>query len=141
MAEKKSGTKKKARRKTSSGKSAVSGVRAKTTAKKAADRKGTRNHAVIDNTGGQTGKLILDETLTISSAANLKNKLLDYPGKYRKIEIDGSSVELIDTAAFQVIISFISELHKESVEVSWAGKSEVLVNTAALLGLKSYLEL
>lgn len=125
MVEKKKRIGKKTGRKTSSGKSPAR--------KNDAARQG-------GDDGESEALLKLEGALTVSGAMDLKDQLSAYLGKYRKVVIDASSVELIDTAALQLLTSFIRQLRQDSVEVSWAGKSEVLLNTAALLGLSSYLE-
>lgn len=140
MVEKKTATRKKSGRKTSSKKAGTSGNR-KTTGKS------HDNPADDGGNGGRAddseleGKIILDESLTISSADNFKDRLTEYVGKCRSVEIDGSNVELIDTAALQILTSFIIQLQRESVEIRWVGKSDVLVKTAALLGLTGHLNL
>ncbi|HKK15455.1 MAG TPA: STAS domain-containing protein [Gammaproteobacteria bacterium] len=141
VAEKKTGTGKKSRRKTSSRNTETAAGKNKTSVKGSGKQESKGNNIKIENDRELNATLILDDSLTISSAVNLKGQLSGYLGKYRKIEIDGASVESIDTAALQVIVSFITQLRRDSVEVSWTGKSEILSKTAALLGLTSYLEM
>lgn len=140
MVEKKTATRKKKRGKTTTGKSGTSGS-GKTAAKRRNKPEKGGKTAGSDNDRKHDGRIILDESLTISTADNFRDQLAGYSGEYRTIEIDGSKIELIDTAALQILTSFIMQSSRESVEIRWVGKSEVLVKTATLLGLTGHLNM
>ena len=96
----------------------------------------------VEKGGGRNGvaKLVLDENLTISSAHDLKERLLKSAKGKNRIELDGGKVELVDTAGLQVLVAFILYCKKNSLEVQWMAKSQALEQTSDLLGLSSVLE-
>lgn len=84
-------------------------------------------------------KFVLNPVLTIEEANVLKEQLMVFPVDAGMITIDGSGVEMVDTAILQLLVSFVIRMKKKSVKVVWSGKSEVLINTARLLDLHKHL--
>lgn len=57
------------------------------------------------------------------------------------VKIDGATVEEIDTAGLQLLLAMINELTSRSVETQWHSPSQVLLQTAATLGMSTALAL
>jgi len=61
----------------------------------------------------------------------------ELPGPY---EIDGASVELIDTAGVQLIVAFALDCLEKGVAYKWTGRSATLEKAIELLGVSPLLE-
>lgn len=83
---------------------------------------------------------MLGTSCTIQEAAAVRAHLLAQaamPGPY---EIDGGSVEMIDTAGVQLIVAFALDCLEKGVAYKWAGRSATLEKAIELLGVSPLLE-
>ncbi len=85
--------------------------------------------------------IVLDTSVCISNIIETRDLLLVYQDGYKKISLDISHVEMIDTSGLQLLTSFINYLRQNSVEIAWIGESKVIRETAGLLGLTRHLKL
>jgi anti-anti-sigma regulatory factor len=88
----------------------------------------------------RTGRVVLGTSCTIQEAAAVRAHLLAQaalPGPY---EIDGGSVELVDTAGVQLIVAFALDCLEKGVAYKWAGRSPTLAAAIELLGVGPLLE-
>ena len=95
---------------------------------------------VIPEFSGPRGRVVLGTSCTIQEAAAVRAHLLAQaalPGPY---EIDGGSVEMIDTAGVQLIVAFALDCLEKGVAYRWAGRSATLDKAIELLGLSPLLE-
>jgi anti-anti-sigma regulatory factor len=89
---------------------------------------------------GRTGRVVLGTSCTIQEAEAVRAHLLAQaalPGPY---EIDGGSVEMIDTAGVQLIVAFALDCLEKGVAYKWAGRSATLDRAIELLGVSPLLE-
>ncbi len=87
-----------------------------------------------------TGRVVLGTSCTIQEAAAVRAHLLAQaalPGPY---EIDGGSVELVDTAGVQLIVAFALDCLEKGVAYKWTGRSATLEKAIELLGVSPLLE-
>lgn len=95
---------------------------------------------VIPEFSGPRGRVVLGTSCTIQEAAAVRAHLLAQaalPGPY---EIDGGSVEMIDTAGVQLIVAFALDCLEKGVAYRWAGRSATLDKAIELLGVSPLLE-
>ena len=88
----------------------------------------------------RTGRVVLGTACTIQEAAAVRAHLLAQaalPGPY---EIDGGSVEMVDTAGVQLIVAFALDCLEKGVPYKWAGRSATLDKAIELLGVSPRLE-
>ena len=86
------------------------------------------------------GRVVLGTSCTIQEAEAVRAHLLAQaalPGPY---EIDGGSVELVDTAGVQLIVAFALDCLEKGVAYKWAGRSPTLAAAIELLGVGPLLE-
>jgi anti-anti-sigma regulatory factor len=86
------------------------------------------------------GRVVLGTSCTIQEAAAVRAHLLAQaalPGPY---EIDGGSVEMVDTAGVQLIVAFALDCLEKGVPYKWAGRSATLDKAIELLGVSPLLE-
>ena len=110
--------------------------------KKTGTRKATAAARPGANAKTAPQPLVLERRLGIESSRAFKTELtalLD--GKPDNIAVDATSVELIDTAALQLLVAFSNELRRNAGELEWRGVSDTLRNAAQLLDLESSLAL
>ncbi len=58
-----------------------------------------------------------------------------------QVELDFEDVDIVDTAAIQLLVAFTKEAHKRGVAISWQQPSAALLRSAELLGLSQELGL
>jgi len=86
------------------------------------------------------GRVVLGTSCTIQEAGAVRAHLMAQaalPGPY---EIDGASVELIDTAGVQLIVAFALDCLEKGVAYKWTGRSATLEKAIELLGVSPLLE-
>ena len=86
------------------------------------------------------GRVVLGTSCTIQEAEAVRAHLLAQaalPGPY---EIDGGSVELVDTAGVQLIVAFALDCLEKGVAYKWTGRSATLDRAIELLGVTPLLE-
>jgi anti-anti-sigma regulatory factor len=84
--------------------------------------------------------VVLGTSCTIQEAAAVRAHLLAQaalPGPY---EIDGGSVELVDTAGVQLVVAFALDCLEKGTPYKWAGRSPTLEAAIELLGVGPLLE-
>jgi phospholipid transport system transporter-binding protein len=85
-------------------------------------------------------RVVLGTSCTIQEAAAVRAHLLAQaalPGPY---EIDGGSVEQVDTAGVQLIVAFALDCLEKGVAYKWTGRSPTLEKAIELLGVSPLLE-
>ena len=88
----------------------------------------------------RAGRVVLGTSCTIQEAGAVRAHLMaqcELPGPY---EIDGASVELIDTAGIQLIVAFALDCLEKGVAYKWTGRSATLEKAIELLGVSPLLE-
>lgn len=85
-------------------------------------------------------ELTLPAECTISSATALKEQLGGAMG-HPQVALDIDSLQRIDTAAMQLLASFVRERAAGGLDTGWQGSAPVLGTAARLLGLTTVLKL
>jgi len=88
----------------------------------------------------RAGRVVLGTSCTIQEAGAVRAHLMAQaalPGPY---EIDGASVELIDTAGVQLLVAFALDCLEKGVAYKWTGRSATLEKAIQLLGVSPLLE-
>jgi anti-anti-sigma regulatory factor len=83
---------------------------------------------------------VLAATCTIHEAPALRAHLLEqatHPGPY---EIDGSAVQLIDTAGLQLVVAFALDCLEKGIHYTWTGRSPAVEEAIRTLGVGALLE-
>ncbi|HYJ39992.1 MAG TPA: STAS domain-containing protein [Steroidobacteraceae bacterium] len=86
------------------------------------------------------GRVVLGTACTIQEAAAVRAHMLAQaalPGPY---EIDGGSVEMVDTAGVQLVVAFALDCLEKGVPYKWSGRSATLEKAIELLGVGPLLE-
>ncbi len=84
--------------------------------------------------------ILLPEDFKISSLDDYKSEI-DALEFNKNIEIDGSKVNAVDAAGIQFLIAFIGEQKAHDREIKWLSVSEVLKESAKIVGAFDVLEL
>ena len=86
--------------------------------------------------------ITLPAKLTIQSVAadhkDLSERITEIEAP---VQIDASAVEEIDTAGMQLLLALVNEFNTQSVKAEWQSPSEVLIQTASILGMSEALAL
>ncbi len=85
-------------------------------------------------------KIVLDTNLRISCAKELKIMLKGFVRR-KRVCIDASKPERVDTSTMQLLSAFLIEAEKRSIEVQWESPSPCVLNAAKLLGLTETMKL
>jgi len=85
--------------------------------------------------------IVLGPALTIQGALGLKQQLDGILSAGGAVHLDGAGVRSADTAGIQLLVAFSRETEMRHVEIIWRGASEVLLQSAAGLGLSALLGL
>ena len=96
--------------------------------------------AATATAGARPGRVVLGTSCTIQEAGAVRAHLMAQaalPGPY---EIDGASVELVDTAGVQLIVAFALDCLEKGVAYRWTGRSATLEKAIELLGVSPLLE-
>jgi len=86
------------------------------------------------------GRVVLGGSCTIHEAAALKAHMLEQFARPAPCEIDGSSVERLDTAGVQLIVAFALDCLERNLSYAWKGRSAVLEQAIAQLGVGALLD-
>ena len=78
---------------------------------------------------------------TIRTVTSLQAELAERLDDSGAIQIDGSGVDRVDTAALQLLAVFVRDVRAEAREVEWIGSSAGLRKAANGLGLNTALGL
>ena len=87
------------------------------------------------------GVFKLPAECVVSGAGSLKADLARIIGCAEPVTLDAEQVQRIDTAALQVVASFVQERDKDGHATVWMGGAQALVSAAKLLGLSEILRL
>jgi phospholipid transport system transporter-binding protein len=85
--------------------------------------------------------MALGPSLTIQEALGLKQQLGGILSAGGAVHLDGAGVRSADTAGIQLLVAFSREAKLRNLEIIWRGASEVLLRSAARLGLSTLLGL
>ena len=85
-------------------------------------------------------RVVLGTSCTIQEAAAVRAHLLAQAAQPGPYEIDGASVENVDTAGVQLIVAFALDCLEKGVAYKWAGRSPTLAAAIELLGVGPLLE-
>ena len=91
--------------------------------------------------GGGKTIIVCEPNIDISDAEKLLEDLRATISAASEIEIDGSKVERIDTAALQLFVSFYLGCQQQGLNVTWVGVSAPMHKAAENLGLEQVLGL
>ena len=86
------------------------------------------------------GRVVLASTCTIHEAPAIKAHMLDQLTRPAPYEIDGTSVERIDTAGVQLLLAFALDCMDRNLGFFWKGRSAPLDEAIALMGVATLLE-
>ena len=87
-----------------------------------------------------TGRIALGDSCTIHEARALHAHLLAQaalPGPY---EIDGGSVQQVDTAGVQLVVAFALDCLERNIPYAWKARSAALDDAIRVLGVGALLE-
>jgi phospholipid transport system transporter-binding protein len=85
-------------------------------------------------------RVVLGTSCTIQEAAAVRAHLLAQAAQPGPYEIDGASVEQVDTAGVQLIVAFALDCLEKGVAYKWIGRSATLEKAIELLGVGALLE-
>ncbi|MGH8570637.1 MAG: STAS domain-containing protein [Gammaproteobacteria bacterium] len=85
--------------------------------------------------------MALGPSLTIQETLGLKQQLGGILSAGGTVHLDGAGVRSADTAGIQLLVAFSREAKMRNVEIIWRGASELLLQSAARLGLSALLGL
>ncbi|MGE7136096.1 STAS domain-containing protein [Luteibacter sp. NPDC031894] len=85
--------------------------------------------------------LALDADLRIAAAPALRDTLLAVLAAGGPVELDGTAVAQVDTAALQVLAAFSRDARAAGLPVAWTGVSDSLRRGVSVLGLDALIEL
>jgi anti-anti-sigma regulatory factor len=83
--------------------------------------------------------IVLDEDLELAGAGVLLEKLRMKVAKKCSMVMDGSQVRVVDTAVLQLLVAVFRHAQQQQTQISWQQPSDVLRDSAALLGLGTLL--
>jgi anti-anti-sigma regulatory factor len=89
---------------------------------------------------GRQGRVVLGTACTIQEAGAVRAHLMAQAELSGPYEIDGASVELVDTAGIQLIVAFALDCLEKGVPYKWTGRSATLEKAIELLGVSPLLE-
>jgi anti-anti-sigma regulatory factor len=79
--------------------------------------------------------ILLDETVVISGVMELREKLAAAVTSHDEVVIDGSAVEKIDGTGLQLLVALMKQAVSSNTAISWSSASDLLLDSAAQLGL------
>lgn len=82
---------------------------------------------------------MLDENLEITDAGALLEQLQAVLAANNSVVIDGSQIQVIDTAILQLLVALFRHAQRNGIQISWQHPSDTLCKSAALLGLDGHL--
>jgi anti-anti-sigma regulatory factor len=98
--------------------------------------------AAVEPAGGTpvTGRIVLGTSCTIHEARELREQMMAQAAHSGPFEIDGSSVQQIDTAGVQLVVAFALDCLERGVPYAWKGRSAALDDAIRVLGVGALLE-
>jgi ABC-type transporter Mla MlaB component len=101
----------------------------------------TSDKVAVTLAAPSTPVVTLSSNCTVKDAAALKESLCAVVHSEEPVTIDVGGVERIDTAAVQVLCSFVRERAADARGVVWLGVTDALNEAANLLGVREMLKL
>ena len=95
---------------------------------------------VVSAPAGRVVRVVLGTSCTIQEAGAVRAHMLAQAAQPGPYEIDGASVEQIDTAGLQLIVAFALDCLEKGVPYKWLGRSPTLEKAIDLLGVSPLLE-
>jgi ABC-type transporter Mla MlaB component len=95
----------------------------------------------VSEISDSTKPLVLTTSPSIRTVTSLQAELAERLDESGTVQIDGSAVDRIDTAALQLLAVFVRDLRAEARAVEWVGRSVGLQKAANGLGLSMLLGL
>jgi len=89
---------------------------------------------------GRAVRVVLGTSCTIQEAGAVRAHMMAQAAQPGPYEIDGASVENIDTAGLQLIVAFALDCLEKGVPYKWMGRSPTLEKAIELLGVSPLLE-
>lgn len=86
---------------------------------------------------GTGRRMVIDGEMTIYTAAEFKQRLLEHLAGARSLELDLSKVSEMDSAGFQVLMMARNEAQRTDVELRISHHSEVVFEVLELLGMQA----
>ncbi len=83
----------------------------------------------------------LEGVVNIAKAESLFHEMENIVRQCLPTKIHASEVSRVDTAALQLLASFISHMNTAGAKVEWSGVSDELLAAAKLLGMEQALNL
>jgi hypothetical protein len=102
----------------------------------------TEANATAAATGGSpvSGRVSLGTSCTIHEVQALRAHMMEQSAHSGPFEIDGGSVQQVDTAGVQLVVAFALDCLERGVPYSWKGRSQVLDEAVRVLGVGALLE-
>lgn len=110
---------------------------AKTSAKASATKSAPKAAPKENKTS--VASLRLYSRLAIKDVTEFKKTLHETLQTSNEITIDASHVEIVDTAALQLLLAFVKEVKKRSGSIKWEDVTESLRDAAHLLDIENEL--
>ena len=88
-----------------------------------------------------SGSALVLTSPTIRTITTLQTELAERLDESGPVQIDGTTVDRIDTAGLQLLAAFVRDLRADARGVEWVGCSEALKKAARSLGLGAALGL
>ena len=85
-------------------------------------------------------RVVLGTSCTIQEAAAVRAHLLAQAAQPGPYEIDGASVEHVDTSGVQLIVAFALDCLEKGTAYKWIGLSPTIEKAIELLGVSALLE-
>jgi len=86
------------------------------------------------------GRVVLPANCTIHGARVLQTHLLEQLELPGPCEIEGGSVQQVDTAGVQLVLAFALDCLERSLQYVWKGRSAPLEDAIRVLGVGALLE-
>ena len=93
------------------------------------------------STPSKEHEILLESTLDISHVETLHQQLEEALVDGHRVTMDASNIEKIDTAALQIILAFVQQAEKQSLNFTWKFPSKIFIDYAKMLGLTEKLKL
>jgi len=115
----------------------------KTGVKKEKDSKSQQEKPLKNNSekNKTTSSLVLSAVVVINDVKTLHEDLSNLSTSQETVTLDASKVEMIDTAAFQLLLAFVSTMSKKNIGLVWKDPSDTFLERASILDLTDALRL
>ena len=99
-------------------------------------------NATAPATGGTpaSGRVSLGTSCTIHQVQELRAHMVEQSAHPGPFEIDGGSVQQVDTAGVQLVVAFALDCLERGIPYNWKARSQVLDEAVRVLGVGALLE-